>query len=181
MQPPEYPLNHFLRPTTMMGASVYGAIVFCMAFVLAFVVQRIAKRTEKHLTDVTALRFASALVQVLIYIIGVIIYAHLIPELRALGTALLAGVSVISLVVGLAAQNTLGNLISRLSLVLYRSISIGDKVQINTPKGPVLATIVSLSLGYTLLRDADNAEVLVPNGVMSSSVVIRLGRKGDPA
>jgi small-conductance mechanosensitive channel len=174
MQPPEYPLNHFLRPTTMMGASVYGAIVFCMAFVLAFVVQRIAKRTEKHLTDVTALRFASALVQV-------IIYAHLIPELRALGTALLAGVSVISLVVGLAAQNTLGNLISRLSLVLYRSISIGDKVQINTPKGPVLATIVSLSLGYTLLRDADNAEVLVPNGVMSSSVVIRLGRKGDPA
>jgi small-conductance mechanosensitive channel len=177
MQSSEYSLDHFLRPTSMMGALVYGVIFFCIALVLATVVGRIARRTEKHLTDVTALRFTSALAQVLIYIVGFIIYAHLIPELRSLGTALLAGVSVISLVVGLAAQNTLGNLISGLSIVLYRSISVGDRVQINTPKGSVTATIESLSLGFTLLRDSENAEIIVPNSVMASNIVIRLGRK----
>ena len=162
----------------MIGALLYGVIFLCIALILATIVRRIARRAEKRLTDVTALRFAAALIQVLIYIVGFIIYAHLIPELRSLGTALLAGVSVISLVLGLAAQNTLGNLISGLSIVLYRAVSVGDKVQINTPKGSVTATIESLSLGYTLLRDSEGAEIIVPNSVMASNVVVRLGRKG---
>jgi moderate conductance mechanosensitive channel len=181
MQSPDNLFHHYLRPTTAMGALVYGLIFLCVAVALTAVVRGIAKRAEKHLTDVTALRFASSLVQVLIFVVGFIIYAHLIPELRALGTALLAGVSVISLVVGLAAQNTLGNLISGLSIVLYRSISVGDKVQINTPKGSVVATIESLSLGYTLLRDLEGAEIIVPNSVMASNVVVRLGRKVESA
>lgn len=161
----------------MIGALLYGVLFLCIALVLCAIVRKAAKRAEAHLTDVTALRFTAALAQVLIYVISFIVYAHLIPELRALGTALLAGVSVISLVVGLAAQNTLGNLISGLSIVLYRSVSVGDSVQINTPKGWVTATIETLSLGYTLLRDSDGAEIIVPNSVMSSNVVIRLGRK----
>jgi small-conductance mechanosensitive channel len=173
--------HHYLRPTTTIGALLFGLIFLCVAITLAAITRGISKRAEKHLTDVTALRFASSLAQVLIFIIGFIIYAHLIPELRALGTALLAGVSVISLVIGLAAQNTLGNLISGLSIVLYRSISVGDKVQVNTPKGLVTATIESLSLGYTLLLDSDGVEIIVPNSVMASSVVIRLSRKNVEA
>jgi len=169
--------HNYLRPTTAEGALVFGLIFLCVAITLVVITRVITKRAEKHLTDVTALRFASSLVQVLIFVIGFIIYAHLIPELRALGTAVLAGVSVISLVIGLAAQNTLGNLISGLSIVLYRSISVGDKVQLDTPKGLVTATIESLSLGYTLLRDSEGAEIIVPNSVLASSVVVRLGRK----
>jgi len=164
-----------------MGALVFGIVFICIVGILVAVTRVISKRVERHLTDVTALRFASSLVQVLIFVIGFIIYAHLIPELRALGTALLAGVSVISLVIGLAAQNTLGNLISGLSIVLYRSISVGDKVQIGTPKGIVTATIESLSLGYTLLRDPEGAEIIVPNSVMASGVVIRLSRRSVKA
>ncbi|MDD4858176.1 MAG: mechanosensitive ion channel [Candidatus Krumholzibacteria bacterium] len=174
-------LHQYLRPTTGMGALVFGIIFLCFAITLAAITRGISKRAEKHLTDVTALRFAASLVQVLIFIIGFIIYAHLIPELRALGTALLAGVSVISLVIGLAAQNTLGNLISGLSIVLYRSVSVGDRVQLGTPKGLVTATIESLSLGYTLLRDSEGAEIIVPNSVMASGVVVRLSRRNAKA
>jgi len=71
-----------------------------------------ARRVGQHLSDVTALQFVSAFAQLLTYLIGFVLYAHLIPELRALGTALLAGVSAVSVVVGLAAQNKLGNLIA---------------------------------------------------------------------
>jgi small-conductance mechanosensitive channel len=169
--------QYHLGPTSAVGALLFGLIFLCVAIALVAIIGRISKHAEKRLTDVTALRFASSLIQVLVFIIGFIIYAHLIPELRALGTALLAGVSVVSLVLGLAAQNTLGNLISGLSIVLYRSVSVGDKVQIGTPKGSVIATIESLSLGYTILRDSEGAEIIVPNSVMASSVVVRLSRK----
>ncbi len=177
MQSSEYSLSHFLSPTTLAGALIYGLVFFFIALALATVVRVLARRTEKRLTDVTALRFATALTQVLIYGAAFVVYAHLIPELRALGTALLAGVSVVSLVLGLAAQSTLGNVISGLSIILYRSLFVGDNVQITTPKGLATATIESLSLGYTLLRDSDGAEVIVPNSVMASNVVVRIGRR----
>ncbi len=103
-----------------------------------------------------------------------LLYAHLIPELRALGTALLAGVSVVSVVLGLAAQSTLGNLVAGVSLVLYRPVRVGDNVQLNSPKGLITATVERVSLGYTVLRDAESSEVIVPNSVMAGSVVIRI-------
>ena len=50
-----------------------------------------------------------------------VLYAHLIPELGTWARRCSPG-SVVSVVLGLAAQNTLGNLIAGMSLVLYRPI-----------------------------------------------------------
>jgi small-conductance mechanosensitive channel len=58
--------------------------------------------------------------------------------------------------------------------VLYRPFRVGDNVQLNSPKGLVTATVEVVSLGYKVLRDAEEHEVIVPNSVMASSVVIRL-------
>jgi small-conductance mechanosensitive channel len=160
-------------PTTLVGAAFFAIAFFTAAALLSALVRRVARRIEAHLTDTTGLAFATALVQVLVYIVGFVLYAHLVPDLRALGTALLAGVSVVSVVLGLAAQNTLGNLIAGLSLVLYRPIRVGDTVQLNTPKGLVTAAVEQLSLGYTKLRDADQHQIMVPNSVMMTSILIR--------
>ena len=163
-----------LDPTHIVGAAVWGAVFFLISVLLAASVRRFARKMEVRLSDVTGLRFASAFVQVLVYVASFLLYAHLVPALRALGTALLTGVSVVSVVLGLAAQNTLGNLVAGVSLVLYRPIRVGDKVQLNSPKGVVTATVEQVSLGYTVLRDEGGSEVIVPNSVMASSVIIRV-------
>ncbi len=169
-------MSNLLDPQTLIGAAFFAIVFFIAASVLAAIVRKAARRIEAHLSDATGLAFASALVQVLAYLIGFVLYAHLVPELRSLGTALLAGVSVVSVVLGLAAQNTLANLIAGLSLVLYRPVRIGDSVQLNTPRGMVTATVEMLSLGYTILRDAERNEILVPNSVMTNNIVVRLAR-----
>ncbi len=140
------------------------------AIVIAAVIRKASRRVESRLSDVTGLHCITALTQVFAYLIATILFAHLVPELRALGTALLAGVCVASVVVGLAAQNTLGNLVAGLSLVLYRPIRVGDDVQINSPKGLITARVELVSLGSTILRDAENSEVIVPNSMMVSSI-----------
>jgi len=66
-------------------------VFICAAPVMAIVVRTSARRVESRLSDFTGLRFASASAQVLSYVVAFILYAHLVPELRALGTALLAG------------------------------------------------------------------------------------------
>lgn len=166
----------YFDPQSPLGAFALAVIFFLAACALAALVKQATLRVEAHLSDVTGLAFASALGRVVIYVLAFVLYAHLVPALRALGTALLAGVSVVSVVIGMAAQNTLGNLIAGLSLVLYRSVRVGDSVRLSTPSGLTTATVDQLSLGYTVLRDTEANEILVPNSVMISSVVIRLAR-----
>ncbi|MEJ7137045.1 mechanosensitive ion channel family protein [Amphibiibacter pelophylacis] len=167
-------MNTLFDPKTLIGALSLGAVFLVAALVLAALVRRLTRRVAPHLTDVTGLAFASALGQVMVYLGTFVLYAHLVPDLRALGTALLTGVSIVSVVIGLAAQNTLGNLVAGLSLVLYRPVRVGDWVQVSAPAGVTTACVELLSLGYTTLRDAQGRQVLVPNSVMVSSVVVRL-------
>lgn len=85
------------------------------------------------------------------------------------------------MVVGLAAQDTLGNLIAGFSLVLSRSVCVGDAIRLYCPVGVIEATVEVISLGFTALRDKDGNEVVVPNGVMMSSAILRLAQTEAPA
>jgi small-conductance mechanosensitive channel len=103
-----------------------------------------------------------------------ILYAHLIPVLRSLGTALLTGASIASVVIGLAAQSTLGNLVAGVAITLYRPFRLGDRLQVAAPTGTEVGSVESISLGYTTLRTDDGRLVVVPNSVAASQVAINL-------
>ena len=79
-----------------------------------------------------------------------------------------------SLIVGFAAQTTLGNLIAGISLLLYRPFKLGDRLQVITPAGLETGTVESLTLGYTFLKTDDNRRLVVPNSVMASQTNINL-------
>jgi small-conductance mechanosensitive channel len=80
---------------------------------------------------------------------------------------------VISILVGLAAQSTLGNLIAGLSLLLYRPFQIGDPVQLTVPAGVQSGRIADLTLGYTIIKTRQDQEIVVPNSVMASQAIIK--------
>ena len=167
-------LRHWFNPTTLTGAAFLGAIVFVLASAAALLIRRIARRFERHLSDVTVFQFVCVFAQMLVYLIGFVLYAHLIPQLRSLGTALLAGASVISVVIGLAAQDTLGNLIAGFSLVMSGTIRVGDSIRLYCPVGVISARVKVISLGFTVLLDEDQNEVVVPNSVIMSSAIVRV-------
>jgi len=103
-----------------------------------------------------------------------ILYAHLIPVLRSLGTALLTGASIASVVIGLAAQSTLGNLVAGVAITLYRPFRLGDRLQVSAPTGTEVGNVEMLSLGYTTLRTDDGRFVVLPNSIAASQVIIKL-------
>jgi small-conductance mechanosensitive channel len=98
----------------------------------------------------------------------------LIPALAGLGTAWLASAGILSVIIGLAAQNTLGNLIAGISLLLYRPFNVGDYLQVTAPTGLEAGLVESINLGYTLLKTNDNRFVVVPNSIMASQTHINL-------
>jgi small-conductance mechanosensitive channel len=172
----ESDLLHTLRPDSLVGALFYLALFMALALLLTRGMRtavRVAMTRGGHL-DRTTISFLQQISSALIWVGMLILYAHLIPELRAIGTALLAGASIASVVIGLAAQSTLGNLVAGISITIYRPFRLGDTLQVTAPTGTEIGVVDSISLGYTTLRSPDGRFVVLPNSLAASQVMINL-------
>jgi small-conductance mechanosensitive channel len=170
-------LSDIFDPHTLTGALALGIVMLSLAIIMARLVGAWSQRIgiPRHLLiDETTASFIARLMQLACFSIAAILYAYLVPSLHKLGTALLASASIVSLVLGLAAQNTLGQLVAGFALLLYRPFKIGDVLLFNTPTGNETGTVKEFTLGYTKLLTKDNRWVIVPNNVMATSVFIRV-------
>jgi small conductance mechanosensitive channel len=172
----EHDLLRFVSPDTLLGALIYLVIFVAAALVLSRLLRGAvhASMTRGGHIDRTTVSFLQQMATALIWIMLIILYAHLIPVLRSLGTALLAGASVASVVIGLAAQSTLGNLVAGVSITIYRPFRLGDTLQVAAPTGTEIGVVELISLGYTTLRAPAGHLVVVPNSLAASQVTLNL-------
>jgi len=165
-------------PATLQGSFLFAVFFTFLAWIigrtLRVAVQRLLAHDKHEHLDLMAVKFLAKLTRYAVYVFAFAAYAHFIPALSGLGAASLTSIGMISLIVGFAAQNTLGNLIAGLSLLLYRPFKLGDRLQVNAPTGLETGTVESLTLGYTLLKTDDNRRVVVPNSLMASLTSINL-------
>ena len=179
----EYDLLTILKPDSLFGALIYFVLFVVLATLLSRGLRAAvhAAMTRQGHIDRTTISFIAQFGSALTWVLVLILYAHLIPELRALGTALLAGASIASVVIGLAAQSTLGNLVAGVSITIYRPFRLGDTLQVAAPTGTETGVVEMISLGYTTLRVFDGRAVVLPNSVAASQVTINLGSSFAPA
>jgi small conductance mechanosensitive channel len=95
--------------------------------------------------------------------------AGLTPRTLAVGGAITA------VVVGLAAQQTLGNLIAGLVLISARPFRVGDRVRLQAGglAGQLEGNVASLGLLYTTFSQGQDS-IMVPNNVVLSAAVVPL-------
>jgi len=165
-------------PSTLTGALALALVFLVVGQIVSMIITRlfrllVAHDTEGRIDRLTA-TFLKRMVQVLLWALVLTLYAKAIPVLDRLGTALLAGVSIASVVIGLAAQNTLANLIAGISLVIYRPFRIGDRIQITAPTGLETGTVEEVTLGYTRLRTYDNRRIVLSNSMISNQIMVNL-------
>jgi len=172
----ELDLLAMVKPDSFIGALLYLLIFVFIALLIGRLLRAAlhAAVTRQGHIDRTTLTFLQQLCTAAIWVVMLILYAHLIPVLRSMGTALLAGASIASVVIGLAAQSTLGNLIAGVSITIYRPFRLGDTLQVTAPTGTETGSVEAISLGYTTLRTGDGRLVVLPNSVAASQVTINL-------
>lgn len=95
--------------------------------------------------------------------------AGLNPETLAVGGAITA------VILGLAAQQTVGNLIAGTVLLSARPFRVGDRIRVHAGgvAGTVEGTVTSLGLLYTTLANRAD-RIMVPNNVVLSAAVVPL-------
>ncbi len=168
----------FFDPTEPAGALLYAGVFMLLGFCLSWLMRRMVAAALRHdrseHIDQITLSFLSHLLVLVIWVLLATFYAHLVPALNRLGTALLAGVSLMSVILGFAAQTTLGNLVAGISLILYKPFRRGDRLQISAPTGLEIGAVEDISLGYTVLLTDDGRRVIIANTTMAQQTMIKL-------
>ena len=103
-----------------------------------------------------------------IFLVGtalIITFKHFNYDILSLVTALGIG----SLAIGLAAKDTLANMISGFTLMIDRPFRIGDRVQLSAGQG---GDVVDIGLRTTKIRTLDNTFLIVPNSELCNTLLI---------
>ena len=139
-----------------LGVALAVLIVSFLASKLVYrvVLKLIYKRINQ--TSVTQLIARTAATVV---VLGGLILALVSLNLGQALTAMLSAAGVSGLVIGLALQGTLSNLISGIVLSFRKNISIGDWIESNGYAGEV----TDINLNYFVMREADNNIIVLPN------------------
>ena len=163
-----------LDPNTGLGALTLALVFLVLAWLISAITTRLLKRptwvvgTLKRNVDQTVVRYIVHTKNLLIFLIAGMVYASLIPGLRALLGTLMAGAGITAIVIGFAAKATLANIISGLSLAIYRPIRIGDKVSIEGE----FSTVEDITLRHTIVCTWQNKRLIIPNSKLDEMSLI---------
>ena len=93
-----------------------------------------------------------------------------IRELKYDLTALFGAAGVVGIVIGVASQTSIGNIISGLFLVSEKSFELGDVVQIGDKTG----TVYSIDLLSIKVKTYDNLLIRIPNQTVISTALVNV-------
>jgi len=126
----------------------------------------IAAKTETPIDDQMVPFVRRILLIVLVVIMGIAVLGHFGIEISGLVTTLGIG----SLAVALAAQAALSDTISGFIIMIDRPFRIGDRIEIL--ELDTWGDVEDIGLRSTRIRTRDNRMVIVPNSVISKSLVV---------
>jgi small-conductance mechanosensitive channel/CRP-like cAMP-binding protein len=139
-------------------ASLSAAFLLINVFSYFFLERRRAKRQGKPLPALF-----QQVVRGFAYIVAVVAIVGAATDLDL--SALLASSAVLSLVLGLALQDTLGNVFAGMSIQASKPFEIGDWVAFKEFEGQV----VQMNWREVRIRTFDGDDVVLPNSVVASS------------
>lgn len=125
---------------------------------------------------------ASSAVRLICRIVGyATVLLGLLELLRVDLGNLLVGGAVTGVVVGIAAQQTLGNFFAGLVLLFARPYTLGQRVKIRTGAlgGPFEGVIVAAGLMYTTI-DTDEGVISMPNAGLLAAAIGPVAEPADP-
>ena len=172
---------HELLKITIFGFSIRSIVVFCIKAVLIYLFVRVLTGFTKYLfrrsmrkqgkivLDETKVGFIRQMIVTGIYIIGVAAFLSLIPGMEKVSNSILASAGIMAMAVGLASQEALSNIVGGLFIIFSHPFKVGDYIKVDDV---VVGTVMEITLRHTIIRNAENRMILIPNSKINSSTII---------
>jgi len=94
-------------------------------------------------------------------------------------TAALASLTIFSLVIGMAMQESASNLIISAQLLMDKPFAVGDKIQVGAPStNPLIGVVTDVGFVSTKIKTSTEHLVIIPNKVIASELITNFARGG---
>jgi len=147
---------------------VLAAAILAVVFVFARLTDWWLQRRTLPPEAVTRYRVFRRIVTVSILVVGLFSALLAIPEVRVVAGGLLASSALLGIVIGFAAQRTLGNFVAGILIALAQPVRIGDRVEYEGTEG----VVEEVGLTYTFIRAVDRRRLVVPNEKLASDTIV---------
>ncbi|MEO8393463.1 MAG: mechanosensitive ion channel domain-containing protein [Chloroflexota bacterium] len=170
--PDFHPLQQLADQIILFLPNLLGSIVIFIGFWIAStIVSRLITSVGNHTrADIIVRKMLADGAKVAILIVG------MLTALGTLGidvTAMVAGLGLTSLALGLALKDIVSNVVSGVLILMYHPFRIGDTVDITGSAG----VVINIDLRYTTLQ-GDNKVIMIPNqNVFSNTVTVHRARR----
>lgn len=167
-------IKDLVDPQGLTGALLLALFTIIVAWLTCIITTRLLKRLNwvtgklKREIDETVIHYSIRIKNLLIGLIALFVYVSLVPGLRALFGTMLAGAGITALIIGFAAKSTMANLISGLSLAIYRPFRIGDAVTIENEYG----TVEDITLRHTIVLTWEQKRLVIPNSKLDEMTLV---------
>ncbi|PXX77819.1 mechanosensitive ion channel family protein [Dielma fastidiosa] len=88
--------------------------------------------------------------------------------LKEIVKTLLTGGGVLALVLGLAAQEAVGNLVSGMMILFFKPFKVGDLIKTNNG---LVGTVLDISLRHTVIKTYENTQIMIPNSEINKATL----------
>ncbi|HJH30028.1 MAG TPA: mechanosensitive ion channel family protein [Methanosarcinaceae archaeon] len=159
--------------TLNIANALFIFVIIIATIIVAKIVDSLLKAQLKLLSskmniDETVYGLLRRIVVAFVYLAGILIVISSVPFLENISFAIFASAGFAGLVVGMAAQSSLSNIISGISLAAFRPFGVGDLVTIHDEYG----TVSDITLGHTVVTTWDNRRLIIPNHIISDEAII---------
>ena len=149
---------------------LFGVIIIITITIATIVnryfLKRVTRRKIEQKIDVTSLIFIKHLIVLTIYFIGIGWGLLIFPITKGFAHTLLAGAGATTLILGLASQQILSNLMGGIFIVLSKSFKINDVIEIQGSKGKVN----EINWHDTIIENEDHDIIVIPNSLISNGL-----------
>jgi small-conductance mechanosensitive channel len=133
--------------------------VIVLAAVLAKLIDVRFERQNLDPAAATRYRVLRRSIFSVIVFVGVFSALLVIPQVRAIAGGILASGAVLAVVLGFAAQRTIGNFIAGILIAFSQPVRLGDEVEVEGGRG----VVEEIGLTYTWVRLPDGDRLVIPN------------------
>lgn len=165
-------LDKLIDMSISAGKNILVAIIVFIVgrFLISILNKFFAQILEKRKIDVTIKTFLKSLVNILLTLLLIVSVVGALGVNTTSFAALLASAGV---AIGMALSGNLQNFAGGLIVLLFNPYKVGDWIEAQGVSG----TVSEIQIFHTILTMADNKVVYIPNGNLSSGVVINYSRK----
>lgn len=128
----------------------------------------IKKRTANN-SDTTSLKFFRYVLIISIYFIGLLLITLAFPSLRNIAQTALGGAGILAIVLAVASQEALSNIIGGFLIILFKPYKIGDVIKIDAT---LVGTVKDITLRHTSIQNFDNQMIVIPNSIINKEKLI---------